>query len=88
MWRFRDENADIRFLLEGIDVFRTPSDDLPEILRERGHDVVESDCGFEEVTDLSVRLANNSSFEYLVDEEGDALYYDYVLVFDKNFAST
>ncbi|AKJ15868.1 hypothetical protein ABB07_39405 (plasmid) [Streptomyces incarnatus] len=88
VWRFRDEMADIRFLLEGIDVFRTPSDDLPEILRARGHDVVESDYGFEEVTDLSVRLANNSSFEYPVDEEGDPLHYDYVLVFDKNFAST
>ncbi|QIJ63459.1 hypothetical protein [Streptomyces sp. JB150] len=82
VWRFRDEAADIRFLLEGIDVFRTPADDLPEILEERGHQVVESDYGFEEVTDLGLRFANNSSFDYPVDEEGDPLYYDYVLVTD------
>ncbi|MFI9809124.1 hypothetical protein ACIHEJ_33050 [Streptomyces sp. NPDC052301] len=87
VWRFRDESADIRFLLDGIDVFRTPSDDLPEVLQERGHEVGESDYGFDEVTDLAVRFANGSSFEYPVDEEGDPLYYDHVLVFDQDFVS-
>ncbi|MBN0045157.1 hypothetical protein JS756_13750 [Streptomyces actuosus] len=80
VWRFRDEATDIRFLLEGVDVFRTPADDLPEILEEQGHEVVESDYGFDEVTDLGLRFANNSSFAYPADEEGDPLYFDYVLV--------
>lgn len=82
VWRCRDEAADIRFFLEGIDVLRTPAEELPEVLVERGHEVVESNYGFEEVTDLGLRFANNSSLEYPVDEEGDPLYYHYVLVMD------
>ncbi|MFJ4921820.1 hypothetical protein [Streptomyces sp. NPDC088725] len=80
VWRFQDEAEDIAFLLEGIDVFRTPADNLPGILEERGHEVVESDYGYYEVTDLKLRFANHSSFDYPVDEEGDPLYYDYVLI--------
>ncbi|MFF2206098.1 hypothetical protein [Streptomyces sp. NPDC058145] len=68
VWRFRDEAVDLRFLLDGIDIFRTPLDDLPEILQERGHEVVETDYGFDEVTDLGMRFANNSRFEYPVGE--------------------
>ncbi|MER6026186.1 hypothetical protein [Streptomyces sp. NPDC001851] len=82
VWRFHDEAADIRFLLDGIDVFRTPSDDLPGMLRERRHEVVESDYGFDEVTDLAMRFSNSSSFDCPVDEEGDPLYYDCVLLFE------
>jgi hypothetical protein len=83
LWRFLDEDEDVHVTLEGIDVFRTPSDDLPGVLEARGHEVVESDYGFDEITDLGLRFANNSSYEYPVDEEGDPLYYDYVLVADR-----
>ncbi|TGN79870.1 hypothetical protein E5083_09820 [Streptomyces bauhiniae] len=82
VWRFRKESADIRFLLDGVDVFRTPSEDLVQLLESRGHEVVESDYGFDEVPALGLRFANNSSFEYPTDDEGDPLYYDYVLLSD------
>jgi hypothetical protein len=83
LWRFRNEDADVRVLLDGLDVFRTPSEDLFEQLAERGHTVEENDLGFDALPELKVILANQSSYEYPVDEEGDPLYYDYVLVADR-----
>jgi hypothetical protein len=80
VWRFRDEGADLRVVLDGLDVFRTPSDDVPARLAERGHVVEEDDLGFEAVPELGVIFANNSSFEYPMDEEGFPVHYDYVLV--------
>ncbi|MEV5443166.1 hypothetical protein AB0N23_11595 [Streptomyces sp. NPDC052644] len=80
VWRFRDEDADMRVTLDGVDVFRTPSDELLARLEERGHVVEENDLGFDVLPELKVIFANNSSFEYPVDEEGDPLYFDYVLV--------
>ncbi|MFF0384415.1 hypothetical protein [Streptomyces sp. NPDC004286] len=62
--RFREESADIRFLLDGVDVFRTPWEDLVRLLESRGHDVVESASGYDEVPTLGLRLANNNSFEH------------------------
>ncbi|QTD99907.1 hypothetical protein [Streptomyces cyanogenus] len=78
--RFRNEAADVRVLLDGLDVFRTPSQDLCEQLAERGHTIEENDLGFDALPELKVILANQSSHEYPVDEEGDPLHYDYVLV--------
>ncbi|GGS52363.1 hypothetical protein [Streptomyces cinerochromogenes] len=78
--RFRKEDADVRVLLDGLDVFRTPSEDLFEQLAERGHTIEENDLGFDALPELKVILANQSSYAYPVDEEGDPLYYDYVLV--------
>ncbi|MEU0004204.1 hypothetical protein ABZ079_07860 [Streptomyces sp. NPDC006314] len=80
LFRFRNEDADVRVLLDGLDVFRTPSEDLFEQLAERGHTIEENDLGFDALPELKVILANQSSYEYPVDEEGDPLYYDYVLV--------
>ncbi|WP_330461643.1 hypothetical protein OIB37_35150 [Streptomyces sp. NBC_00820] len=82
VWPFREESADIRFLLDGADVFRTPSGDLVRLMAPRGHDVVESDCGYDEVPDPGLRFANNSGFEYYTDDEGDPLHDDYILLFD------
>ncbi|MEW2510466.1 hypothetical protein [Streptomyces sp. NPDC046870] len=81
--RFRKEDADVRVLLDGLDVFRTPSEDLFEQLAARGHTIEENDLGFDALPELKVILANQSSYEYPVDEEGDPLYYDYVLVADR-----
>ncbi|GGW55904.1 hypothetical protein GCM10010503_36270 [Streptomyces lucensis JCM 4490] len=83
LFRFQDEDADVRVLLDGLDVFRTPSEDLFEQLAERGHAIEENDLGFDALPELKVILANQSSYEYPVDEEGDPLYYDYVLVADR-----
>lgn len=80
--RFRDENADVRVLLNGVDVFRTPSEELMETLQEWGHRLEEEYAL--EVPDLALIFANESSYEFPVDEEGDPLYFDYVLVADKN----
>ncbi|GGW17928.1 hypothetical protein GCM10018980_30760 [Streptomyces capoamus] len=78
--RFRKEDADVRVLLDGLDVFRTPSEDLLDELTGRGHTIEENDLGFDALPELRVILANQSSYEYPADEEGDPLYYDYVLV--------
>ncbi|MGW7816951.1 hypothetical protein ACWGLF_02235 [Streptomyces puniciscabiei] len=78
--RFQNEDADVRVLLDGLDVFRTPSADLFEQLAERGHIIEENDLGFDALPELKVILANQSSHEHPVDEDGDPLYYDYVLV--------
>ncbi|MGW2096573.1 hypothetical protein ACWCPX_02450 [Streptomyces olivaceoviridis] len=78
--RFRKEDAGVRVLLEGLDVFRTPSEDLLEQLAARGHTIEENDLGFDALPELEVILANQSGYEYPVDEEGDPLYYDYALV--------
>ncbi|MFF9090356.1 hypothetical protein ACF1BE_28935 [Streptomyces sp. NPDC014991] len=83
LFRFQNEDADVRVLLDGLDVFRTPSEDLFEQLAERGHTIEENDLGFDALPALKVILANQSSYEYPVDEEGDPLYYDYVLLADR-----
>ena len=82
LFRFRNENADVRVLFDGLDVFRTPSEDLVEQLAERGHTIEENDLGFDALPELNVILANRSSHEHPADEEGDPLHYDYVLVAD------
>jgi len=76
LYRFRNEDADVRVVLDGLDVFRTPSAELFEQLAERGHAVEENDLGFDALPELKVILANQSSHEYPVDEDGDPLYYD------------
>ncbi|MFJ8824717.1 hypothetical protein ACIREE_23410 [Streptomyces sp. NPDC102467] len=83
LFRFLDEDADVQVLLDGLDVFRTPSEDLFEQLAERGHTITENDLGFDALPELKVILANQSSYEYPVDEDGDPLYYDYVRVADQ-----
>jgi hypothetical protein len=80
VWRFTDETADVHVLLDELDVFRTPSDDLDEILRARY--TITEEFAFE-VQDLAMIFANHSSYEYPEDEEGFPLYYDYVLVSDR-----
>jgi hypothetical protein len=83
LFRFLDEDADVRVLLDGLDVFRTPSVDLFELFAERGHEITENDLGFDELPELKIVLANQSSYEYPVDEDGDPLYYDYVRLADQ-----
>ncbi|MFI8791343.1 hypothetical protein [Streptomyces sp. NPDC055105] len=83
LFRFFDEDADVRVLLDGLDVFRTPSVDLFELFAERGHEITENDLGFDELPELKIVLANQSSYEYPVDEDGDPLYYDYVRLADQ-----
>ncbi|MFJ4921821.1 hypothetical protein [Streptomyces sp. NPDC088725] len=80
LWRFTNEDADVRVVLDGLDAFRTPSEDLFEQLAERGHTIEENDPGFDGLPELKVILANESSYEYPMDEEGYLIYYDYVLV--------
>ncbi|MFF5537353.1 MULTISPECIES: hypothetical protein [Streptomyces] len=81
LWRFRDEAADITVTFDKLDVFRTPSEELVEQLEEHGHAVsYDDDLGIHALPELKMSFANNSSFEYPVDEEGDPLYFDYVLV--------
>ncbi|MFH9088469.1 hypothetical protein [Streptomyces sp. NPDC017673] len=81
LWRFRDEAADITVAFDKLDVFRTPSEELVERLEERGHTVsYDDDLGIHALPELKMSFANNSSFEYPVDEEGDPLDFDYVLV--------
>ncbi|MFB7418299.1 hypothetical protein ACFC1L_27220 [Streptomyces sp. NPDC056210] len=83
LFRFLDEDADVRVLLDGLDVFRTPSVDLFELSAERRHEITENDLGFDELPELRVVLANQSSYEYPVDEDRDPLYYDYVRLADQ-----
>ncbi|MEV5873569.1 hypothetical protein AB0L75_04905 [Streptomyces sp. NPDC052101] len=82
LFRFQREDAGIRVLFDGLDVFRTPSEDLLARLAERGHGIEENDLGFDALPELKVILASQSSHEHPVDEEGDPLYYDYVLLAD------
>ncbi|MER6027291.1 hypothetical protein [Streptomyces sp. NPDC001851] len=81
LWRFRDEAADINVTFDELDVFRTPGEELVEQLRERGHRVsYDDDLGIHALPELKMSFAADSSFEYPVDEEGDPLYFDHVLV--------
>ncbi|ANP48494.1 hypothetical protein J2Z21_005822 [Streptomyces griseochromogenes] len=82
LFRFQNEDADVRILFDGLDVFRTPSEDLFGQLARRGHVIEEDDLGFDALPELKVILASQSGHEHPVDEEGDPLYYDYVLVAD------
>ncbi|MFJ9041228.1 hypothetical protein ACIRF8_32275 [Streptomyces sp. NPDC102406] len=83
LFRFRDEDAEVHVSLDGLDVFRTPSADLLEQLAERGHEISENDLGFDALPGLKVILANQSSYEHPVDEDGGPLYYDYVRIADR-----
>ncbi|MET8830534.1 hypothetical protein ABZX40_34060 [Streptomyces sp. NPDC004610] len=78
--RFRSEDADVHVVLDGLDIFRTPSDELLERLRERGHRVEQNDHGVDTLPDLKVILSNESSFDHPVDGDGDPLHFDYALV--------
>lgn len=85
LYRFRVEDADVTVVLDGLDVFRTPSEELLERLAERGHTVEQNDSGVDTLPGLKVILSNESSFEYPMDEEGDPIYFDYVLVTSVDF---
>ncbi|MET9554344.1 hypothetical protein [Streptomyces sp. NPDC006645] len=85
VWRFREEDADVRVVLDGLDVFRTPSPELLRQLAERGHTVEENDLGYDTLPELKMILTNHSSFEYPTDDEGHPLYFDYVLVTSLSF---
>ncbi|MEU6243494.1 hypothetical protein [Streptomyces sp. NPDC047024] len=80
LYRFWREDAEVRVLLDGLDVFRIPSEDLLERLAERGYAVEENDLGFDVLPELKVIFSNVSSYEYPVDEDGDPVHFDYVLV--------
>lgn len=85
LFRFRVEDADVTVVLDGLDVFRTPSEELLEHLGERGHTVEQNDSGVDTLPGLKVILSNESIFEYPMDEEGDPIYFDYVLVTSVDF---
>ncbi|MER7106128.1 hypothetical protein [Streptomyces sp. NPDC000229] len=85
VYRFRVEDTDVTVLLDGLDVFRTPSEELLERLEKRGHTVQQNDDGVDTLPDLKVVLSNESSFEYPMDEEGDPIHFDYALVTSVDF---
>lgn len=70
VWRFREEDADVRVTFDGLDVFRTPSRELLRQFTERGHFVEENDLGYETLPELKMIFTNHSSFEYPTDDEG------------------
>ncbi|MER6994456.1 hypothetical protein [Streptomyces sp. NPDC000410] len=81
LWRFRVEDADINVTFDGMDVFRTPSEQLVPQMEASAHSVVyDDDFGIHALPELKMSFANNSSFDYPEDAEGDPLYFDYVLV--------
>ncbi|MCX5438930.1 MULTISPECIES: hypothetical protein [unclassified Streptomyces] len=51
-----------------------------EQIEERGHEVEYDDYGTYLLPELKTTFANNSSYEYPTDDEGDPLYFDYVPV--------
>ncbi|MEV8352009.1 hypothetical protein ACFVTT_21870 [Streptomyces niveus] len=85
LYRFRVEDTDVTVVLDGLDVFRTPSEELLERLAERGHAVEQNDSGVDTLPELKMILSNESSFEYPMDEEGDPIHFDYVLVTSVDF---
>jgi hypothetical protein len=91
LFRFRNEDADVRVVLDGRDVFRTPSEELLERLEEQGHRVEQNDDGVDTLPDLKVISSNESSFEYPMDEDGsgdgdgDPIFFDYALVTSVDF---
>ncbi|EST33536.1 hypothetical protein [Streptomyces niveus] len=85
LYRFRVEDADVTVVLDGLDVFRTPSEELLERLAALGHAVEQNDSGVDTLPELKVILSNESSFEYPMDEEGDPIHFDYVLVTSVDF---
>ncbi|MFD4371829.1 hypothetical protein [Streptomyces sp. NPDC058486] len=80
LYRFWVEDADVRVVLDGLDVFRTPGDELLERLAELGHRVELNDDDVDMLPDLKVILANESSYDFPVDDEGFPLCFDYVLL--------
>jgi hypothetical protein len=81
VFRFHNEDADIRVTLDGVDVFRTRIELLQNELQEMGHALEEDDMGADILPDLNIIFANESSYPYPRDpENGSLLYYDYVLV--------
>ncbi|TLQ42526.1 hypothetical protein [Streptomyces marianii] len=85
VYRFRVEHADVAVVLDGLDVFRTPGEELLERLEERGHTVERNDDGVDTLPDLRVILSNESSLDHPMDEEGDPIHFDYALVTSVDF---
>ncbi|MGW0184561.1 hypothetical protein ACWDV7_02210 [Streptomyces sp. NPDC003362] len=81
LFRFRNEDADVRLLLDGQDVFRIPHAELQRQLEARGHVIPGRRHGFlRPAGPQKIVLAKDSGFDYPVDEDGNPLFYDYVLV--------
>ncbi|MFJ4918378.1 hypothetical protein [Streptomyces sp. NPDC088725] len=85
VYRFQVEDADVTVVLDGLDIFRTPEEELLENLENRGHTVEQNDDGVDTLPDLKMILSNESSFAYPMDGEGEPIYFDYVLVTSVNF---
>ncbi|WP_269858018.1 hypothetical protein [Streptomyces sp. RPT161] len=80
LWRFRVEDDEFNVTFDGLDVFRTPSERLVPQVEEHGHSVAyDDDFGIYALPKSKISFANNSSYEYPVDPEGDPVYFDYVL---------
>ena len=81
VWRPWDENADVRVLYDGIDVFRTPALELLDILRSRGI-TIESDPAelHFAAPDVVLGFTRDAGHEVPLDTDDEPLYFESILV--------
>ncbi|MGW2185580.1 hypothetical protein [Streptomyces sp. NPDC001719] len=86
VWRFRRDDADVRVLLDDLDIFRTPARDVLRRLAARGHDVDVSEPEYPVIPGLTLAFTREAGHEVARDpEDGLALYFESVLVADAHY---
>ena len=81
VWRPWDENADVRVLYDGIDVFRTPALQLIEFLEERGRNIVPDESEYYySAPDLVLGFTRIAGHEVPLDTDDEPLYFEVILV--------
>ncbi|MCH6161489.1 hypothetical protein [Streptomyces marispadix] len=80
LWRFEGDDPDLRVLLNGVDVFRTPAAEIMQDLRSRGHQVDDSDPENPMVRGVTLGFTRDTAQEVPRTEAGLPLFFTSVLV--------
>jgi hypothetical protein len=80
LWRFEGDEADVRVLLNGLDVFRVPAEEVLNDLRSRGHEVDVSDPESPVASGVTLGFTRETAQEVPRDDAGLPLFFTSVLV--------
>lgn len=80
LWRFEGDDPDVRVLLNEVDVFRTPADEILQDQRSRGHQVEDSDPENPMVPGVTLGFTRETAQDVPRNGEGLPLYFTSVLV--------
>ncbi|MEC4016974.1 hypothetical protein [Streptomyces sp. H27-D2] len=87
LWRFDGDEPDVRVLLDGIDLFRTPAREVLRQQAERGRRVDESDPENAVIPDVTLAFTRDTGQEVPREPDGLPLYFTSILVANEEYYS-